>query len=51
MSHKMLRPFIVNMSVLGYFPYHIVYVNFNYIDIYIYIYIIYIYKYIYKLLY
>ena len=39
MSHKMLRPFIVNMSVLGYFPYHIVYVNFNYIDIYIYIYI------------
>ena len=40
MSHKMLRPFIVNMSVLGYFPYHIVYVNFNYIDIYIYIYIL-----------
>ena len=35
MSHKMLRPFIVKVSVLGYFPllsngaysYHIIYYN------------------------
>ena len=29
MSHKMLRPFIVKMSVLGYFPLIILY-NLNY---------------------
>ena len=34
MSHKMLRPFIVKVSVLGYFPLYI-----NYFNIYIYIYI------------
>ena len=35
MSHKMLRSFIVKVSILGYFP-----IYFLYIYIYIYIYII-----------
>ena len=39
MSHKMLRPFIVKVSVLGYFPLYIyIYIySYSFIDIYIHI--------------
>ena len=40
MSHKILRPFIVKVSVLGYFPLYNLYIVYIYIYIYIYICII-----------